>query len=519
MIATVAGTDPAAGETVREVDVFVIGGGINGCGIARDAVGRGFSVALAEMNDLASGTSSWSTKLIHGGLRYLEHYEFRLVREALIEREVLWANAPHIIWPLRFVLPHHTGLRPAWLLRLGLFLYDNLGGRKHLPPTRTIDLGTDPVGRPLKSTFTKGFEYSDCAVDDARLVVLNARDAADRGVDVRTRTEVTALKRAGDRWTVSLRDTVTEQRSTVTARIVVNAAGPWVDAVLNRAAGKNDARNVRLVQGSHIVVPKLYDHDRCYIFQNADDRIFFAIPYQRDYTLIGTTDRDWKDDPGAVRISDEEIDYLCRGASEYFERDISPDDIVWTFSGVRPLYDDGASAAQVATRDYVLRTEGKSKDRLLINIFGGKITTYRKLAEAVVEKIEDALGKRGKPWTHGAALPGGDFPIGGFSDLVADLQRDYPFLTERHSFRLIRQYGTRARTILGAAKTLAELGRHFGDTLYEAEVSYLVDNEWVRSAEDLLWRRSKLGLQIGEDGIEALDAWIGTRARRAEAAE
>lgn len=519
MTATAPGTAPAAGQTDTEVDVFVIGGGINGCGIARDAVGRGFSVALAEMNDLASGTSSWSTKLIHGGLRYLEHYEFRLVREALIEREVLWANAPHIIWPLRFVLPHHTGLRPAWLLRLGLFLYDNLGGRKHLPPTRTVDLTTDPVGQPLKSTFTKGFEYSDCAVDDARLVVLNARDAADRGVDLRTRTEVAAIERNGDRWTVSLRDTVTGERSTVVARVVVNAAGPWVDAVLNRAAGKNDARNVRLVQGSHIVVPKLYDHDRCYIFQNADNRIFFAIPYQRDYTLIGTTDRDWKADPGEVKISDEEIAYLCRGAGEYFEQDISPDDIVWTFSGVRPLYDDGASAAQVATRDYVLRTEGKSKDGLLINIFGGKITTYRKLAEAVVEKIEDALGKRGKPWTHGAALPGGDFPIGGFSDLVADLQRDYPFLTERHAFRLVRQYGTRARSIIGDAKTLAELGRHFGDTLYEAEVAYLVDNEWVRSAEDVLWRRSKLGLKIGEDGIEALDAWISTRTRRAEAAE
>lgn len=517
MTATDAGTAPAAGN--QDVDVFVIGGGVNGCGIARDAAGRGYSVALAEMNDLASGTSSWSTKLIHGGLRYLEHYEFRLVREALIEREVLWANAPHIIWPLRFVLPHHKGLRPAWLLRLGLFLYDNLGGRKHLPPTRTVDLATDEVGKPLKSSFSKGFEYSDCAVDDARLVVLNARDAADRGVDVRTRTEVTGLMREDGRWQVTLRDRMTGARSTVRAKVVVNAAGPWVDAVLNRAAGKNDARNVRLVQGSHIVVPKLYDHDRCYIFQNADNRIFFAIPYQRDYTLIGTTDRDWKADPGEVRISDEEIAYLCRGAGEYFEREISPADIVWTFSGVRPLYDDGASAAQVATRDYVLRTEGKGKDGLLINIFGGKITTYRKLSEAVVEKIEEALGKRGKPWTHSAALPGGDFPIGGFSDLVADLIRDYPFLTERHAYRLIRQYGTRARHFLADAESLEDLGKHFGDTLYEAEVSYLIENEWVRAAEDVLWRRSKLGLEIGRDETDALEAWISARTRRAEAAE
>ena len=519
MAATEAGTDPAAARQDMDLDVFVIGGGVNGCGIARDAAGRGYSVGLAEMNDLASGTSSWSTKLIHGGLRYLEHYEFRLVREALIEREVLWGNAPHIIWPLRFVLPHHKGLRPAWLLRLGLFLYDNLGGRKHLPPTRTVDLANDEVGKPLKSEFTKAFEYSDCAVDDARLVVLNARDAADRGVDIRTRTEVTGLERTGERWKVSLRDTVTGGQSTVTARVVVNAAGPWVDRVLTRAAGKNDTHNVRLVQGSHIVVPKLYDHDRCYIFQNADNRIFFAIPYQRDYTLIGTTDRDWKEDPGEVKISDEEVAYLCKGASEYFERNISPDDIVWTYSGVRPLYDDGASAAQVATRDYVLRTDGKAKDGLLINIFGGKITTFRKLAEAVVEKIEDALGKRGEAWTHGATLPGGDFPIGGFSDLVADLTRDYPFLTERHAHRLIRQYGTRARHFLGEASSIEGLGRHFGDTLYAVEVEYLIEQEWAMSAEDVLWRRSKLGLKFDDAATKALEDWISARTRRAEAAE
>lgn len=516
MSSTDAGATPAAGQP--DVDIFVIGGGINGCGIARDAAGRGYSVALAEMNDLASGTSSWSTKLIHGGLRYLEHYEFRLVREALIEREILWANAPHIIWPLRFVLPHHTGLRPAWLLRLGLFLYDHLGGRKHLPPTRVVDLSTDEVGAPLKSEFARGFEYSDCAVDDARLVVLNARDAADRGVDIRTRTEVVSLERGDRGWAVSLRDTQSGARQTVRARAVVNAAGPWVDRVLART-GKNDASNVRLVQGSHIVVPKLYDHDRCYIFQNADNRIFFAIPYQRDYTLIGTTDRDWKNDPAEVRISEEEIAYLCAGASDYFERPVRPEDIVWTFSGVRPLYDDGASAAQVATRDYVLRAEGGAGDGLLVNIFGGKITTYRKLAEAVIEKIESAIGKRGKPWTHAAALPGGDFPIGGFDDLVADLRRDYPFLEQAHAHRLVRQYGTRARHILGEAASPTDLGRHFGDSLYAAEVSYLIEQEWARDADDVLWRRSKLGLKIDAAGREALEAWITARTRSAEAAE
>ncbi|WP_165644669.1 glycerol-3-phosphate dehydrogenase, partial [Oharaeibacter diazotrophicus] len=361
---------------MADVDVLIVGGGINGCGVARDAVGRGYSVLLAEQNDLASGTSSWSTKLIHGGLRYLEHYEFRLVREALQEREVLWRLAPHIIRPLRFVLPHHRGLRPAWLLRLGLFLYDHLGGRKLLPPTRTLDLSRDETGRPLKpGFFTRGFEYSDCWVEDTRLVVLNARDAADRGATILTRTRVATLAREGDVWRAVLEDRATGARRVVTAKMVVNAAGPWVDEVLRGPLGRNDARNVRLVQGSHIVVKRVFDHDRAYIFQNADGRIIFAIPYEGSFTLIGTTDRDWTGDPADVAITDGEIDYLLAAAGEYFAKPIGRSDIVWSYSGVRPLYDDGASKAQEATRDYVLKVDGADGAPRLVNVFGGKITT------------------------------------------------------------------------------------------------------------------------------------------------
>ena len=378
---------PPSNPPRPDVDILVIGGGINGCGIARDAAGRGWSVLLCEMNDLASGTSSWSTKLIHGGLRYLEYYEFRLVREALMEREVLWGMAPHIIRPLRFVLPHHAGLRPSWLLRLGLFLYDHLGGRKKLPATRTLNLRQDPAGRPLKGDYAKGFEYSDCWVDDARLVVLNARAAQEEGAEIRTRTKVVGLERRDGIWDVELVNADGSQQ-TVTARLVVNAGGPWVDRVIG-SSSQAEAHNVRLVQGSHIVVPKLYDHDRCYIFQNADGRIIFAIPYEREFTLIGTTDRDYSGDPAKVAITPEETAYLCAAASEYFTRTIAPDDVVWAYSGVRPLYDDGASEAQAATRDYVLKVDGGDGTPPLINIFGGKITTYRRLAESALEKIGD----------------------------------------------------------------------------------------------------------------------------------
>ncbi|WP_425089075.1 glycerol-3-phosphate dehydrogenase [Stappia sp.] len=497
-----------------DYDLLVVGGGINGCGIARDAAGRGYSVCLAEMNDLASGTSSWSTKLIHGGLRYLEFYEFRLVREALSERELLWSIAPHIIRPLRFVLPHSKGLRPRWLLRLGLFLYDHLGGRKLLPATRTLDLRKDPTGEPLKPGFSTAFEYSDCWVDDARLVALNARDAADRGAEINTRTQVVAARREGDIWHATLRDTDTGANRDVTARLMVNAAGPWVDRLLESALKRNDARNVRLVQGSHIVVRKLFDHDRAYIFQNADGRIVFAIPYERDFTLIGTTDRDYEGDPADVAATEEEILYLASAASEYFKTPIKRDDVVWTYSGVRPLFDDGASKAQEATRDYVLKLDtgaGGADHAPLVNIFGGKITTYRRLALSVLEQVESVLGAMGKPWTRAAPLPGGDFPTTGFEDLVRDLQTAHPDLAAGLVHRLARNYGTRARTILEGARTTEDLGRHFGADLYEREVAYLMDQEWARSAEDVLWRRSKLGLHLSRKQADALGQWMRDR--------
>ncbi|RWQ40179.1 MAG: glycerol-3-phosphate dehydrogenase [Mesorhizobium sp.] len=499
-------------------DIFVIGGGINGCGIARDAVGRGFSVFLAEMNDLASGTSSGSTKLIHGGLRYLEFYEFRLVREALMEREILWKNAPHIIWPMRFVLPYAKGLRPAWLIRLGLFLYDHIGGRKLLPATKTLDMARDPAGKPLKPLFRKAFEYSDGWVNDARLVALNARDAADRGATIRTRTKVIGARREGGLWAVRLENTQTGDTEEVKARLLVNAAGPWVDQVLSATVGLNDVHNVRLVQGSHIVIAKKFDDPRAYFFQNKDGRIIFAIPYEEEFTLIGTTDQDYPGDPHDVKISDAEIDYLCAAASEYFAKPVKRSDIVWTYSAVRPLYDDGASKAQEATRDYVLKAEGGEGTAPIVNTFGGKITTYRRLSESMLEKIEGFLGKRGKPWTANAPLPGGDFPASGFDAEVAKLKTAYPFLDARLARRLTRLYGTRARMLLGLARSNADLGRNFGADLYEAEVRYLVQNEWAITAEDVLWRRTKRGLHLGREQAAALDEFMRGISRRHVAA-
>ncbi|ASY64523.1 Aerobic glycerol-3-phosphate dehydrogenase [Sinorhizobium sojae CCBAU 05684] len=490
-------------------DVFVIGGGINGCGIARDAAGRGYSVALAEMNDFASGTSSGSTKLIHGGLRYLEYYEFRLVREALMEREVLWAMAPHVIWPMRFVLPYHKGgPRPAWLIRLGLFLYDHIGGRKLLPATSTLDMTRDPAGEPLKRLFTKAFEYSDGWVDDARLVVLNARDAADRGARIMARTRVVSARREGGVWAIEVENAVTGTRETLRARMLVNATGPWVDRVLSDALHKKDVHNVRLVQGSHIVVKKKFDDPRAYFFQNPDGRIMFAIPYQGDFTLIGTTDRDFGGNPAEARISDAEIDYLCKAASEYFAGPVTRDDIVWSYSAVRPLYDDGASKAQEATRDYVLRLEGEPGATPLLNVFGGKLTTYRRLAESALDKIGEAIGVRGGKWTASSHLPGGDFPPTAYEAEVEKLKRRYPFLTASHARRLVRLYGTFAARLLGKAASRADLGKHFGGDLYAVEVDWLIEREWARRAEDVLWRRTKLGLQLSRAEAAELEDYM-----------
>lgn len=491
------------------VDIFVIGGGINGASIARDAVGRGYSVALAEMNDLASGTSSAATKLVHGGLRYLEHYEFRLVHEALAEREILWAEAPHIIWPLRFVLPHHKGLRPAVVLRAGLAMYDYMGGRRLLPPTKTLDLTKDVTGKPLKSGYRLGFEYSDCWVDDARFVVLNARDAADKGAAVHVRTKVTSVRRDAGGFVVEIAGEA--GRDTVRARLVVNAAGPWVDDVITGTTGKNGAHNVRLVKGSHIVVHKLYDHDRCYIFQNADGRVIFAIPYEDDYTLIGTTDEDYKGDPKDVKISDQETDYLLSAASEYFAKPVTREQLHWTYSGVRPLFDDGASAAQEATRDYVLKVDGDAATGAAINVFGGKLTTSRRLAESVLEKIEDMLGKKGAPWTKTSRLPGGDFEPLAFDAELRRLGMDYPGMPGKMLRRMLRLYGTKARVLLGTAQSVADLGAHFGWDLYGAEVDYLVANEWARTAQDVLWRRTKVGLRVSKDEVAALEAYLAQK--------
>jgi len=482
-------------------DLFIIGGGVNGCGIARDAAGRGLSVFLAEQNDLASGTSSASTKLIHGGLRYLEHYEFRLVREALIEREVLLRAAPHIIWPLRFVLPHHDGLRPRALLRLGLFLYDHLGGRKILPPTRTINFQTDVTGDALKEEFQVGYEYSDCWVEDARLVALSARDAGLKGATVRTRTKCLSARRENGQWTITLeRD---GKQEAVTAKVIVNSAGPWVSQVLGEVIGRNDPDKIRMVKGSHLVVEKLYDHDRCYIFQNADGRICFAIPYEQNFTLIGTTDEDHTGEPGKPEITESETDYLLKSVSEYFRKPVTREQVRWSYSGIRPLYDDGASKAQEATRDYVLKLDRPDGQAPVLSVFGGKITTARKLSEAVLAELKPFFpGMKGN-WTANAPLPGGDFGHDEVEERIAELQKNFSFLKPAIVRRLFKAYGTDAAKMLEGARFAADLGQFFGP-ISEREVDYLKQNEWAETADDILWRRSKLGLHMKKDEQDAL---------------
>jgi glycerol-3-phosphate dehydrogenase len=491
-------------------DIAIIGGGINGCGIARDAAGRGLSVLLAEKDDLASGTSSASTKLIHGGLRYLEHYNFRLVRESLREREVLLAMAPHIIRPMRFVLPHHRGLRPAVLIRLGLFLYDHLGGRRSLPSSKTVDLTQTAAGAALKPGFLRGFEYSDCWVDDARLVVLNAMDAAARGAEIRVRTEVVSAERNGDHWQIVLRDTVSGREETAQARVLVNASGAWMAETTSQRIKSHAAPCVRLVRGSHIVVRKLFDHDSAYIFQNADRRIIFAIPYEQDYTLIGTTDVDFSGDLSRVKISPEEIDYLCGAANEYFANSIAARDVVWSYSGVRSLQDDGRVSAQDATRDFVLALDGHRQEPPLLSIVGGKITTYRHVAEEALKMLAPAFLHAGPPWTRGTSLPGGDFAGKDRDRLTRDLASALPLLGEG-SDRLAGMYGTMARDIFAGITRPEDLGVHFGAGLYEREVAHLIANEWAMTADDILWRRTKLGLRLNEQERRRLSDWLSAR--------
>ena len=510
-------------------DLFVIGGGINGCGIARDAAGRGMHVGLAEMGDLASATSSASTKLFHGGLRYLEYFEINLVKHALAEREILLKAMPHISWPMRFVLPYHSdmrfegstpasrllntvmpwmkGRRPAWMVRLGLFFYDRLGGRDLLPGTETLDLSGSVEGAPLQDRFSKAFEYSDCWVEDSRLVVLNARDAEKRGADIMPRTKVISAQRDGDVWAVTLEDQITGESRIVIARMLVNAAGPWVGDVLQQKARVNTRESVRLVRGSHIVTEKLYDHDKCYFLQGTDGRIIFAIPYETDFTLIGTTDAEHSDPDQEPVCTETERDYLLAFANGYFKRQLSAEDVVWSYSGVRPLYDDGASSATAATRDYTLKVDTAGGAPIL-NIFGGKITTYRKLAEDAMEKIVPFFPGASGHWTAGVPLPGGDFAVESFDDLVARLSEDFEFLTPFTARRMVRAYGTESWNIVAGMESVDDMGREFGAGLCAREVDWLWRNEYARSADDILWRRSKLGLRLTPKEVAELDAYM-----------
>ena len=481
-------------------DLLVIGGGINGVGIARDAAGRGAKVLLVEKDDLANHTSSSSTKLVHGGLRYLEHYEFRLVRESLIERERLLGMAPHIIWPLRFVLPHDAGLRPKWLLRLGLFLYDHIGGRKDLPPTKTVDLRQAPHRDVLQDRLVKGFEYSDCWVEDSRLVVLNAVDAAERGADICTRTECVRLERRAEEWLAELRNADGEER-TVSARVVVNAAGPWVDNVLGRAIPGKEHHNLRLVKGSHLIFPQLFEGDHAYIFQNRDNRIIFAIPYEREYTLVGTTDQAFEGDANDIDISPEEAAYLCDAANEYLATDITPEQAVWSYAGVRPLYDDKSRDNSTVTRDYVFEYDDAGGAPIL-SIFGGKITTYRKLAEHALAKLG---GLGGEAWTADAHLPGGKLADSSIDHLVQRIERAHERIPAKTILRLARAYGADLERILSHSNGL---GAEIAPGLWEAELRYLIEREFARTADDVLWRRSKLGLHYSEEQRQAVADWF-----------
>lgn len=489
---------------MADFDLAVIGGGINGTGIARDAAGRGLRVLLAEMNDLASGTSSASSKLIHGGLRYLEHRAFRLVREALSEREVLMRMAPHVIRPLRFTLPPLPGRRSALMLRLGLLVYDWLGARRKLPGSRTLDLTHHVVGYPLKRFFRYGFEYSDCLVDDSRLVVLNALDAAERGADIRVRTRLTRAER-GEDWQLVFNNR--GRRETATARVLVNATGPWIGPVAETVIRQPLPKPVRLIKGSHIVVPKRFDHDGGYLLQAADGRVVFALPFAQDFTLIGTTDEDFVGDLATPAPDAAEILYLCDTFNDYFRARVTPDEPVWTFAGVRPLYDDGAGKPEDVTRDYVLTLDEPRREAPLLTVYGGKITTHRKLAEAAMEKIGHFFQTR-PAWTETSVLPGGDFPADGFHAQVAAAIGQWPFLSEPHARRLTRAYGTRIDRMLRNAQSFDDLGTLFCGDLTGAEVRYLVEHEWARSAEDVLWRRSKLGLIATEEERAALDAFV-----------
>ena len=513
-------------------DLFIIGGGVNGCGVARDAAGRGLSVVLTEMKDLGSATSSSSTKLFHGGLRYLEFFEFRLVKEALEEREVLLKAMPHISWPMRFILPlnksqrfesttpaskllnrifpFYKNRRPAWLIRVGLFLYDLMGGRKILPPTKKLDLSVSLEGVPLKKKFRKAFEYSDCWIEDSRLVVLNAKDAAKLGAKIYVNTKVISAKKDDGLWCVETKDQTTGKREVFLSKVLINAGGPWVSDIIHNVLRVNTPEKVRLVRGSHIVVPKIWDHGKCYFFQGNDGRIIFAIPYETDFTLIGTTDIDHIELDEKPQCSELEKNYLINFANQYFDTELKVEDIVWTYSGVRPLQDTSEGNATAVTRDYSIKVNWENEVPL-INIFGGKITTYRKLSESVLNEVAAFFPKMRGPWTAEAYLPGGDFPVNGVSDLIMDLLRDYPFLNEKWAARLVKAYGREAFEMLGSVRSEDDLGINFGATLTQKEVEWLIGEEFATSAEDILWRRSKLGLRMGALQVKNLQNFIASQ--------
>ncbi len=512
----------------KPLDLFIIGGGINGCGIARDAAGRGYTVALAEMNDLASATSSASTKLFHGGLRYLEFFEFRLVREALTEREILLTAMPHISWPMRFILPFHKDMRfeadtptskllsfclpwmkrrrPAWLIRIGLFLYDNLGGREILPGTKTLDLKSNPEGEPLLPKMKKAFEYSDCWIEDSRLVVLNARDAQKKGASIHVNTKVISANFKNDMWHVVTKS-ANGPKITTTAKMIVNAGGPWVEHIIRNTVRLNSTEGIRLVRGSHIVTKKLYKHEKSYLFQGEDGRIIFTIPYEDDFTLIGTTDADHEAPTVKPVCTPEECQYLIDFTNKYFKKSISQADVVWTYSGVRPLYNNGKGSATAATRDYVLKIN-QSAGGPVLNIFGGKITTYRRLAEAALDLVDTQFDQKTSKWTAKASMPGGDFAVDGVSELRKALSKSLPFLSSQTINRLIRQYGTEARSIFAGCHTLKDLGHNYHHGIFQRELDWAITNEWVSCADDFLWRRSKLGLRVTSKEKSEIEQYI-----------
>lgn len=500
-------------------DIFVVGGGINGCGIACDAAGRGLSVTLCEKGDLAQGTSSRSSKLVHGGLRYLEYYEFRLVRKALKERETLLRIAPHIVHPMRFLLPHHKALRPAWFIRLGLLFYDWLGGRKVLPSTKTVDLRDSRFGDVLLDKYNMAFEYSDCVVDDARLVISIAMAARDKGAKIYSRCKVLSARRGNKFWTIEVQDVFTGTKRELRAKFLINAAGPWVSDVVENIIhvgneepetenGESKAK-VRLVKGSHIIVPRIYNHDRAYTLQGEDGRVVFVVPYENDFTLIGTTDADYEGDPDGARTSLEEVTYLCDFSSEYLKRPLTRKDVVWQYAGVRALVDDSVSRAHAVTRDYVLDLEsGANCQPAFLNVIGGKITTYRVLSEDVLEKLGSYFPRMKGKWTSTHTLPGGDMVGGSVGAEITRMRIKYPDLDEKYVERLVRSYGSLAECVLNENQRMESLGQCFGSDLHAAEVIYLMENEWALTAEDILWRRSKLGLYFCEAEIDALDLWM-----------